>query len=276
MIPSPRDVLRRHGLTARKSWGQNFLHAMHVHEAITAAVGADPSSRVVEIGAGVGTLTAHLLASGAEVWSIERDRDLCEVLRKEFEDADRLKLHEADAVKFDYATASSEAFPRPPIAGNLPYHLTGPLLFKLLEHHAETGAWVVMIQKEVADRLCASPGNKTYGGITVALSRLRSIQHVLSVPPGCFVPPPRVDSAVIRIAPRAEPRGEVPDQARFLALVRTAFQQRRKTIANTLRSLADREVVAGWLAAADVDPKARPERLTVEQFAALARARDNA
>lgn len=249
---------------------------MHVHEAITAAVGAAPGVRVVEIGAGVGTLTAHLLASGADVWSIERDRDLCEVLREEFKDETGLRLLETDAVKFDYATAASEDQPRPAIAGNLPYHLTGPLLFKLLEHHADTGAWVVMIQKEVADRLCASPGNKTYGGITVALSRLRSIQHVLSVPPGCFIPPPKVDSAVIRIAPRETPRGEVPDQARFLALVRAAFQQRRKTIANTLKSLADRDTVAGWLEAADVDPKARPERLTVEQFAALARARDDA
>ena len=276
MIDSPRDVLRRHGLSARKSWGQNFLHAMEVHRAITAAAGAGPGVRVVEIGAGLGTLTAHLLDAGADVWAIERDRDLCQVLRKEFADQERLTLHEADAVKFDYASAADDEHPRPPIVGNLPYHLTGPLLFALLRRDAVTGPWIVMVQKEVALRLCAGPGSKTYGGITVGLSRVRAITKVVSVPPGAFMPPPRVDSAVIRLDPRPQPRGEVGDPTAFLELVRTAFQQRRKTLANALSPLDSRAEVLRWCEEASIDPKLRPERLRPEDFAALQRAREHA
>ena len=273
MIESPVTVLRRHGLEARKSWGQHFLHAMHVHATIARTVGARPGQRVVEIGSGLGTLTAHLLEAGADVRAIERDRDLCEVLRKEFAEVPNFTLYERDAVKFDYASASEEGT-RASVAGNLPYHLTGPLLFRLLEAQAVTGPWVVLIQKEVAQRLCAPPGNKTYGGITVGLSRVRDISMVMQVPPGAFAPPPKVDSAVVLLAPRAQPRGEVPDESRFLALVRTAFQMRRKTISNALRPLGSREEVDAWCEAAGVDPKLRPERIDVEGFAGLARARD--
>jgi 16S rRNA (adenine1518-N6/adenine1519-N6)-dimethyltransferase len=274
VIESPGVVLRRHGLSARKSWGQNFLHAMEVHRAITVASGAAPGRRVVEIGAGLGTLTAHLLDAGADVWAIERDRDLCEVLRQEFGDQDRLTLFEADAVTFDYASAASPEEPRPAIVGNLPYHLTGPLLYALLDRDASTGPWVVMVQKEVADRMCAGPGSKTYGGMTVGLSRLRAITTVTAVPRGAFVPPPRVDSAVVRLDPRPEPRGRVADPAGFLALVRAAFQQRRKTLSNALSTLAPRDEVLAWMAAAGVDPSLRAERLTPENFAAIQRARE--
>jgi 16S rRNA (adenine1518-N6/adenine1519-N6)-dimethyltransferase len=265
-------VLRRHGLSARKQWGQHFLRDPSVHAAIVAAARLGPDDRVVEIGAGLGTLTAHLLQSGAEVWAIERDRDLCQVLRAELGEHPRLRLLEADAVRFDYSAAAG---PHPPtIVGNLPYHLTGPLLFRLLEAHAVTGPWVVMIQKEVADRLCAAPGSKVYGGITAALSRVRDVVHVAHVPPGAFLPPPKVDSSVIRLDPRVAPRGEVASEAGYLALVRAAFQRRRKTLLNALGALAPRERVLGWCERAGVDPRLRPERLGPEEFAALQRARE--
>ncbi len=272
MIEAPSDVLRRHGLSARKQWGQHFLRDPTVHAAIVDAAELGPDDRVVEIGAGLGTLTAHLLQTGAEVWAIERDRDLCAVLRAELGEHPRFTLHEADAVRFDYATAVGSRAPK--IVGNLPYHLTGPLLFRLLEAHAATGSWTVMIQKEVADRLCAKPGNKTYGGITVGLSRVRDIVGIAHVPPGAFLPPPRVDSAVIRLDPRATPRGEVADEAGFLSLVRTAFQRRRKTLLNALGALGSREQGLSWCERAGVDPKLRPERLGPEEFAALQRARE--
>ena len=125
---------------------------MHVHASIAKTVGAAEGKRVIEIGSGLGTLTAHLLETGADVWAIERDRDLCEVLRKEFGALQNFTLHEADAVKFDYA-AAADGESRPHIAGNLPYHLTGPLLFRMLEAQAVTGPWVILIQKEVAQRI---------------------------------------------------------------------------------------------------------------------------
>lgn len=274
MIAGPGQLLRRHGLFARKQWGQNFLHAPEIHAAIVGAAQVGPGDRVVEIGAGLGTLTAQLLATGAEVWAIERDRDLCHVLRAELGDHDRFVLWEADAVRFDYARAADAQHPRPTIVGNLPYHLTGPLLFALLAHHDSTGPWIVMVQKEVADRMCAEPGTKKYGGMTVALSRLRAISRVVSVPRGAFLPPPKVESAVVRLDPRPAPRIEVDDPEGFLFLVRTAFQQRRKTLVNALAPVAGKAAAQRWCERTGVDPGVRPERLSVEQFGALQRARE--
>jgi len=261
-------------MSARKSWGQNFLHAMDVHRAITAAAVTKPGQRVVEIGAGLGTLTAHLLAAGADVWAIERDRDLCEVLRREFEGRENLRLWEADAVKFDYRQAVEADREPPVIVGNLPYHLTAPLLYSLLDVHRVTGPWIVMVQKEVADRMCASPGSKTYGSMTVGLSRLRAISRVIAVPRGAFVPAPKVDSAVVRLDPRSEPLGGDVDDRGFLQLVQTTFQRRRKTLANALLALASREDAQRWCEVAGIDPTLRPERLTVANFVALARERE--
>lgn len=276
---TPAELLRRYGLSPRKSWGQNFLHDPKVHQAIVqravAATKAQDFARVVEIGVGLGTLTAQLLAAGLEVWGIERDRDLCEVLRREFGEVQNFCLHEADAVRFDYRKAQ-EGDKRPTIVGNLPYQLTGPLLFSLLEVHEQTGPWIVMVQKEVAQRLVASPGNKTYGGLTVAMSRLRRIDWVCEVGPGAFLPPPKVDSAVICLEPREQPVVEVAKPSAFLELVRTAFQQRRKTLLNTLSSLAPKPVVLDWCQRAQVDPKLRPEAITVRDFGHLQRAREEA
>ena len=274
MIESPGQLLKRHGLHARHSWGQNFLHSLVVHQAIVRAAGARPGVRVVEIGAGLGTLTDQLLMTGAEVWAIERDRDLCHVLRAELGDRPNFVLHEADAVRFDYASAAIGQETPPGIVGNLPYQLTGPLLFVLLEHHAVTGPWVVMVQKEVADRLCSPPGSREYGGVTAVMSRVRAVSRVCAASRGCFLPPPRVDSAVIRLDPLPQPRGEVADPTGYAQLVRAAFQQRRKVLSNALTSLAGREAALRWCAAAGVDPGIRPERLGPEEFAALQRARE--
>jgi len=274
MIDTPGQLLRRHGLHARHSWGQNFLIAMDVHDAIVRASGARPGMRVVEIGAGLGTLTDRLLTTGAEVWAIERDRDLCTVLRAELADRPNFVLHEADAVRFDYASAATGQAVPPSIVGNLPYQLTGPLLFKLLDHHTITGPWVVMVQKEVAERLLSPPGSREYGGVTAVMSRVRAVSRVCAASRGCFLPPPRVDSCVIRRDPRAQVRGEVRDDEGYRLLVRAAFQQRRKMLSNALSSLDSREAALRWCIAAGIDPNIRPERLGPEEFAALQRARE--
>lgn len=273
-IESPGALLRRYGLHARHSWGQNFLISMDVHAAIVAASGAQEGRRVIEIGAGLGTLTDKLLGTGAEVWAIERDRDLCAVLRAELKDRSNFVLHEADAVKFDYAGAISGQSEPVAIVGNLPYQLTGPLLFALLERAEGSGPWVVMVQKEVADRLCARPGESDYGGVTAVLSRVRTIRKVCAAPRGCFLPPPRVDSAVIRLDPRPQRLGDVKDEAGLRELVRTAFQQRRKVLSNALSPLAGRAEALRWCEEAGIDPGVRPETLGPEQFAALQRARE--
>jgi 16S rRNA (adenine1518-N6/adenine1519-N6)-dimethyltransferase len=273
-IESPGTLLRRYGLHARHSWGQNFLISADVHAAIVAASGGRPGRRVIEIGAGLGTLTDKLLGTGAEVWAIERDRDLCAVLRAELGDRSNFVLHEADAVRFDYAGAIAGQSEPVAIVGNLPYQLTGPLLFALLERAEGSGPWVVMVQKEVADRLCSRPGESDYGGVTAVLSRVRTIRRVCSAPRGCFLPPPRVDSAVIRLDPRPQPLGAVRDEAGLRELVRTAFQQRRKVLSNALAPLASRTEALRWCEEAGIDPGVRPETLGPEQFAALQRARE--
>ncbi|MEZ4448576.1 MAG: 16S rRNA (adenine(1518)-N(6)/adenine(1519)-N(6))-dimethyltransferase RsmA [Nannocystaceae bacterium] len=277
MIASPPELLRRYGLAARHSWGQNFLHEPAIHRAIVGAAEARPGLRIVEIGAGLGTLTAPMLAAGAEVWAIERDRDLCGVLRAELGSSPKFRLFEADAVRFDYASALEGLAEgeRPTIVGNLPYQITGPLLFALLAHHAVTGPWVVMIQREVADRLCAEPGSRTYGGPTVMLSRSRRISTVIQAGRACFVPRPRVDSTVILLEPRASPRGgAVGDEEGLRRLVQAAFQQRRKQLLNALSGLGGREAAVRWCEVAGIDPQVRPERLGPEAFAALQRARE--
>lgn len=273
--PSPAELMAKHGVSARKSWGQNFLHDPHIVDRIVAAAAATQPMRIVEIGAGLGAIT-HRLVELCPVWAIERDRDLCEVLRNEFSSNQNFSLHEADAVKFNYESAREglAATQLPTIVGNLPYQLTGPLLFKLLESHEHTGPWIVMIQREVADRLTAEPGSRTYGGATAAISRERSIQLVTRVPPGCFTPAPRVQSCVIRLDPRPQPLGEVAQRKGYLQLVRSAFQGRRKTLRNSLAQLADKARVESWCASAGIDPSLRPERLGPEQFAALQRARE--
>ncbi len=268
MSTSPGDLLRKYGLSAQKRWGQNFLHSQPVLQEITAAVGRP--TRVVEIGAGLGALTTWLLELGVLVEAIERDRDLCHVLRTEFDEHPRLTLHEADAVQFDYGVFGGQ----PTVVGNLPYHLTGPLLFALLRHHDVTGPWIVMVQREVADRIRAQPGSRRYGGISVGLQRLRDVRLVRTVPRGAFVPAPRVDSAVIRLDPRPEPRGAVEDSAAFLDLVRRCFQQRRKKLLNALSPLQGREAARTWCETAGVNPGLRPEALSPEEFAALQRARE--
>lgn len=277
-MPTPAQLLAAHGLAPKKSWGQNFLHDPRIHDQIVQAaqrsVQRSGFARVVEIGVGLGTLTGHLLNSGVELWGIERDRELCEVLRQELADCDRFTLHEADAVKFDYASACPGPTQRPTVVGNLPYQLTGPLLFRLLEFHNQSAAWIVMVQKEVGLRLCAQPGSKDYGGITVAIGRLREVSWVCDVGPGAFLPPPKVDSAVLMIHPRAEPLMELDKPDAFLRLVRAAFQQRRKTLLNGLGQLAPKPVVRQWCEELGIDPGVRAETLSVLQFCQIARKKE--
>ncbi len=262
---APGPLLRRYGLSPRKSWGQNFLHDRTVVERIAALV---DGPRVFEIGAGLGALTSALCARGLRVDAIERDRDLVRVLRLELGHLPNLRIHEADAVRFEYRSQASSDRP-PEVAGNLPYHLTGPLLFRLLEFHDATGPWTVMVQREVGERLAAAPGSRSYGAATVSIGRVRTVEKVLSVPRGAFLPPPRVDSVVLRLAPRPTPAAEVPDPADFPRFVQRIFQGRRKRLSNALAFAGPRPKVLAACEAAGADPSARCETLPVEVFARL-------
>lgn len=280
--PSPRALLEKHGLRAKKSWGQNFLGDEAILDDIARLAAARPGDLVVELGAGLGHLTARLVARGARVIAVERDRDMARVLRGEL--GERIVLLEADAARIDYGRIAAEAAgetstpaaappPRLAVVGNLPYHLTSPILFSLLDQAEHVSRAVFLLQREVAERLAARPGTHDWGILSVLLQREADVSVERIVPPGAFVPPPKVESAVLCALFRP-PQDRVADPARFRRLVKAGFAQRRKTLANALgaaRIVSD-EALAPALAAAGIDPRRRGETLTVAEWAALDRA----
>lgn len=267
-LPSPAALLRQHGLRPRRRFGQSFLSDPRVAASIVRAAGISAGDRVVEIGAGLGHLTAPLLAAGASVVAIERDPALVAVLREVFADEPELEVLHADALDVDLGALHGGACPS--VVGNLPYSVSAPLLFHLLAHAERTGPWTLMFQREVARRLRAAPGTREYGRVTVLLYPLREVSRVLEVGRGAFVPAPRVDSTVVRCMPRATPLfADLPPGA-YRRVVQAAFATRRKTLRNGLRD-AGVEGAAALLEAAGLDPQTRGEALAPEQLAALAR-----
>jgi 16S rRNA (adenine1518-N6/adenine1519-N6)-dimethyltransferase len=278
--PSPRALLERHGLRAKKSWGQNFLGDEGILDDIARLAAPREGELVVELGAGLGHLTARLLARGARVVAVERDRDMARVLREEL--GDRIRLLEADAARVDYGRIAADlAAPPAPTAasaklsvvGNLPYHLTSPILFSLLDQLEHLSRAVFLVQREVAERLTAAPGTHEWGLLSVLLQREAEVSIERIVPPGAFLPPPKVDSAVLCALFRP-PHDLVADPARFRRLVKAGFAQRRKTLANALSAarIAEDAALAAAMAAAGVDPRRRGETLTVAEWTALDRA----
>ena len=275
--PSPRALLDRHGLRAKKSWGQNFLGDEAVLDDIARLAAPRAGEVVLELGAGLGHLTARLLVRGARVVAVERDRDMAAVLRAELGDA--ITLLEADAARLDLAALAREhgrpaeggGPPRLAVAGNLPYHLTSPILFAILDQVQHVSRAVFLLQREVAERLAAPPGSRDWGLLSVLLQREAEVSVERIVPRGAFWPPPRVESAVLcaLLRPPADP---LVDPARFRRLVKAGFAQRRKTLRNALGRLAEPEVLQAAFEAAGVDPVRRGETLTLAEWAALERA----
>lgn len=252
----------------RKRFGQHFLHDPGVLARIVAAVDPRPGERLVEIGPGQGALTRPLLERCGRLLVVELDRDLAaELASRDWGAAGKLEIHQGDALRFDFAAL---ALPETPlrIVGNLPYNISTPLLFHLLEQAHAIRDLHVMLQREVVQRLAATPGSHDYGRLSVMVQYHCRVEPLFGVGPGAFRPPPRVDSAVVRLVPHTLPPVTVDDPARLAETVRRAFSQRRKTLRNSL---------SGWLepsamATAGVDPGARPETLDLAAFARLANA----
>lgn len=246
----------------RKRFGQHFLHDPAVLHRIAQAVNPQPGQPIVEIGPGPGALTALLLERTGRIDAVEIDRDLAAQLRQRWPET--LALHQCDALKFDFAALARQRGGRLRIVGNLPYNISTPLLFHLLETVDHVLDLHVMLQKEVVDRMAAEPGSDAYGRLTVMLAPRLDVQWLFDVGPGAFQPPPRVWSAVARLVVRPTPLFDVPEA--YGRVVSAAFSQRRKTLRNSLRGLIAPDA---W-DAAGVDPGARPEVLAPAQFAALA------
>jgi 16S rRNA (adenine1518-N6/adenine1519-N6)-dimethyltransferase len=248
---------------ARKRFGQHFLHDPGVIARIVRAIAPKPGERLVEIGPGLGALTVPLLEAAGALTVIELDRDVIPHLREACGNSPALAVIQADALGVDYSALAAGRRLR--LAGNLPYNISTPLLFHLLEHAGAIADMHFMLQKEVVRRLCARPDTGDYGRLTVTVAARAEAVELFTVGPGAFTPPPQVDSAVVRIVPRAAPF-PLRDLARYDRLATLAFGQRRKTLHNALRG----EVSPQAFAAAGVDPRARGETLSPEQFARLA------
>ena len=250
---------------ARKRFGQHFLHDRSVLDRIVAAIDPQPDDRVIEIGPGLGALTIPLLARVRRMEAIELDRDVIPRLAENAGAHGELLIHAADVLTFDFrALAGSGAKLR--ICGNLPYNISTPLLFHLLDAQDAILDMHFMLQKEVVARMAAAPGSKAYGRLTVMLAVHCRSEHLFTVGPGSFRPPPQVDSAVVRVVPHTAPPFTVADPARFAAVVAAAFGQRRKTLRNSVAGL----VSPAGFAAAGIDPSRRAETLSPAEFAALA------
>lgn len=247
---------------ARKRFGQHFLSATGVVSDIINAVAAKPDDILVEIGPGLGALTVPLANTGAELHAIEFDRDLAAPLRKKFADFDNVTIHECDALKFDYATFGDDIR----IVSNLPYNISTPMLFRLIEYKQHIRDLHLMLQKEVVDRMAAAPGSKRYGRLSIMLGCHMQVQPLFDVPPDAFSPPPKVNSAVVALRPLPDSAFQISNPGEFSALVTKAFSQRRKTVRNALKGLANDE----QLQHAGIDPGDRPERIAVKNWVALA------
>jgi 16S rRNA (adenine1518-N6/adenine1519-N6)-dimethyltransferase len=270
--PDARTLLKKYGQRAKKSWGQNFLVDERAYRAIVEACQLEPTSWVVEIGAGLGTLTARLAEVAARVIAVERDRDMVAVLKGELGDNERVEIAEANALTYDYATVQVRAGSSPVVVGNLPYQIASPILFRLLEARSSLRRIVVMLQKEMVDRIVAEPATSDYGALSVMVRMYGEAKQVVRVRAGGFVPPPKVDSAVLAVTPFPGGRTRVPvvDEARFSQVVHAAFNQRRKTLRNALKAVVDEAAALdAALERAGIDGQRRGETLSVEEFARL-------
>jgi 16S rRNA (adenine1518-N6/adenine1519-N6)-dimethyltransferase len=254
-------------IRVHKRFGQHFLHDPAVIARIVTGVALRPGDAAVEIGPGRGALTGLLLAAAGQLDTVEIDRDLAALLRTRFAAEPRFVLHENDALQMDWQALQRARGGRLRLIGNLPYNISTPLLFRLLEHPEAILDMHFMLQKEVVDRILAPPGSHTYGRLTVMLAPFVTATRVLEVGAGAFQPPPQVSSAMVRLRVSDAP----PDWARlpaYAAVVTAAFGQRRKTLRNSLSGLLGAAQISGL----GIDPGARAEVLSPEQFGALARA----
>jgi 16S rRNA (adenine1518-N6/adenine1519-N6)-dimethyltransferase len=263
-------MLKALGLKPKESWGQNFLSDERTLEQIAEACALRPGETVVELGPGLGHLTRALLKTGARVVAVERDRDMVNALEQQKLEGLTVVAANAADVEFQKLAGMSDLV----VAGNLPYHLSSPILFEVLEQAKDVRRAVFTLQREVVDRLAASPGGREYGLLTVLLGLRFEVSKVADLPAHLFHPPPKVDSAVVRLERRAMPRAEVTSEERFKRVVKAAFAHRRKTLLNSLKSdstLASAEGYQQALLAIGLDGRRRAETLSVEEFAALER-----
>ncbi len=268
-------LLERHGFRFSKAMGQNFLIEGWVPRNIADACGADERTGVLEIGPGIGPLTSQLAQRAGKVVSVELDQRLYPVLRETMAGADNFTLIEGDAMKLDFPQVAAEYFPglRPILCANLPYNITTPILTKCVESRC-FDSLTVLIQKEVAQRICAVAGTAEYGAFTVLMQYYTAPELLFTVPPTCFLPAPKVTSAVIRCPVRKAPPVDVVSESALWRTVKAGFALRRKTLVNSLQTgyRLPKEQLAEIVTSCGLSPTVRGERLTLADYARLTNA----
>ena len=275
-----RSIMQRHGISCRKSLGQNFLIDNNISDKIITAAELTAADLVVEIGPGLGALTARIAGAAGKVIAVEVDRGLLAVLSEALAGIQNVELILGDALKVDFDRLVEEktggeygrASKKYKLVANLPYYITSPVLMRLLLGRFNISVVVVMVQAEVAERLAASPGSKAYGSLSLAVQYFTRPEMLFRVPRTVFYPQPGVDSAVVRLSVRTEPAVAVRDEDMFFNIVRSAFGKRRKTLLNSLAGSGlgiDRETCLRALQNAGIDPGRRGETLSIAEFALL-------
>lgn len=271
-----KQILAESGFRFSKSLGQNFLIDDRVLDEMIAASGIDKSSNVLEIGPGFGTLTQRLCMSAGKVVSVEIDDTVIPILTENTAEFNNLKIINADIMKTDIRKLIDEEFGggEVKVIANLPYYITTPIIMGLLEKELPVSALVIMIQKEVADRIAAKPSTKDYGALSVAVNFYSEPEVIVNVPPSSFIPQPKVSSSVIMLRMRSVPPVEVKDKKQYFTVVKAAFGQRRKTLPNALANSGafskDKQEIINVLASVGIDEKRRGETLTLQDFANIA------
>ncbi len=274
-IGTIKDILSRHGFTFSKALGQNFLINPSVCPRMASCSGAGKGVGVIEVGPGIGVLTNELCQLADKVVAVELDKRLLPVLDETLAEYDNIKIVNADVLELDLNQLIKDEFEglEVVVCANLPYYITSPVIMKLLEDRLPISAVTVMVQKEAAQRICAEVGSRMSGAVTVSVNYYAKPQMLFGVSAGSFMPAPKVDSAVIRLDILKEPPVQA-DEGLFFAVVRAAFSQRRKVISNSLSAGLgkSKEEILAVLEAANVLPTARAEKLSLEDFAAIANA----
>ncbi|MGN1147815.1 MAG: 16S rRNA (adenine(1518)-N(6)/adenine(1519)-N(6))-dimethyltransferase RsmA [Lachnospiraceae bacterium] len=268
-------VLQKYNFNFQKKFGQNFLVDTHVLEKIMDAADITKEDCVVEIGPGIGTMTQYLAERAGEVVAVEIDKNLIPILQETLEEYDNVTIINDDILKVDLNKIVEEKNGGKPVkvVANLPYYITTPIIMGLFENHVPLKSITIMVQKEVADRMQVGPGTKDYGALSLAVQYYAKPEIVAQVPPNCFIPRPNVGSAVIRLTRYEEAPVSVKDETFMFSLIRASFNQRRKTLANSLSNAQNlfltREQVVAALEKMQLSPTIRGEALTLEQFAKL-------
>ena len=270
------EVLQKYGFVFQKRFGQNFLIDTHVLDRIISASEITKDDFVLEIGPGIGTMTQYLACAARKVVAVEIDKALIPILEDTLSDYDNARVINNDVLKVDIAKLAEEENGGKPIkvVANLPYYITTPIIMGLFENHVPIKSITVMVQKEVADRMQVGPGTKDYGALSLAVQYYAKPYIVANVPPNCFMPRPKVGSAVIRLERYEEPPVKVKDEKLMFRIIRASFNQRRKTLANGLKNSAEldytKEEIEAAIETLGRGASIRGEALTLEEFAKLA------